>query len=351
MSSFSGARSKLKNATQDLFRLPGQSIPVDTGSLAPERIVTSAKPVTSARPVASAKPPEAPPASARKAEASIMFSLEELMKAANTVEAKADDAPDQLWSMQAATPLFGTAHDEALLTTPMKTETGSGMDSMTMPSHPPPGRRWLPMVLAIGGCSLAVAAAAWWALEPTFVDPAPAAQVAAAAISDLPASAVSPASEVAPAEAPPAAVATAPGVAEPSGEVPAVPSSEVTPEVAGATPSAPKGQPSTTSQSGTKKKPAAPSSTKSGAFDKAAAKNALSSAASKAAGCRQTGAGGQGKIQLTFAPTGKVSSAQIMAGPSASTAEGKCALRHFRAARIPAFSGAAVTVAKSFKIP
>jgi hypothetical protein len=348
MSSFSGARSKLKNATQDLFRLPGQSIPVETRSigprsLPPERVVTSAKP-------ASATPPEAPPASARKAEASIMFSLEELMKAANPVEAKADDAPDQLWSMQAATPLFGTANDEALLTTPMKTETGSGMDSMTMPSHPPPGRRWLPMVLAIGGCSLAVAVAAWWALEPTLVDPAPAAQVAAAAIPELPASAASPAAEVAPAEAPPAAVATAPGVAEPSAEVPVAPSSDVTPVVAATTPSASKAVPST-SQVATKKKPAAPSSTKSAAFDKAAAKNALNSAASKAAGCRQTGAGGQGKIQLTFAPTGKVTSAQIMAGPSASTAEGKCALRHFRAARIPAFSGAPVTVAKSFKIP
>jgi hypothetical protein len=85
-------------------------------------------------------------------------------------------------------------------------------------------------------------------------------------------------------------------------------------------------------------------------FDKGAAKAALSTATSQAAGCGQGGAPGKGKIQITFAPSGKVSDAALVEGPFAGTAAGKCALRHFRAARVPAFSGAPVTVAKSFKI-
>ena len=86
------------------------------------------------------------------------------------------------------------------------------------------------------------------------------------------------------------------------------------------------------------------------AFDKNAAKAALGAATSAAAACGQGGAPGKGKIQVTFAPSGKVSDAQLVEGPFGGTAAGKCALRHFKAAKVPAFSGAPVTVAKSFKV-
>jgi hypothetical protein len=75
----------------------------------------------------------------------------------------------------------------------------------------------------------------------------------------------------------------------------------------------------------------------------------LSTAASKAGSCG--GTSGKGKVQLTFTPSGRVSSALLTEGPFAGTPAGKCALKHFKAARVPPFSGAAQTVAKSFKIP
>jgi len=83
-------------------------------------------------------------------------------------------------------------------------------------------------------------------------------------------------------------------------------------------------------------------------FNVEAAKNALNAAAAKAGSC--AGAAGKGKVQLTFAPSGAVSAAQITEGPYSGTPAGKCALKHFRSAHIPAFSGNPQTVSKSFKI-
>jgi len=136
MPSFAGARAKLATATQDLFRLSGNySIPVE------------------APPAPPAPEPSPPESGGRKAEASMMFSLEALMRGASSSAPKEDEAGaqanEQLWSMQAATPLFGTAHDQALLTTPFKAEPAPSMDSMTLPSHAPNGRRW-PLLLALG---------------------------------------------------------------------------------------------------------------------------------------------------------------------------------------------------------
>lgn len=346
MPSFAGARAKLKTATQDLFRLSGgNSIPVEARS-APEPAAVPPK--------APERPAEDIPSSARKPEASIMFSLEELMKA-NPVSVKQDEAPDQLWSMQAATPLFGTAHDQALLTTPLKKEPSPSMDSMTMPSRPPLARRWLPLGLAIGGACLGVAAAGWWFTGSSQAEPAP-----QAAVIEAPAVAVA---DVAP-EPPPVPVATsAPSseeqlaadpttVAPPSGDAPteaATPEGELE---ATAPPSSAlvkdkvkpsKKPPAKAAPTSTARKPAA-------AFDKGAAKAALSAAASKAAGCGAGGAPGKGKVMLTFAASGKVSSASLVEGPFAGKSAGNCALKHFRAARVPAFSGSAVTVSKSFSI-
>jgi hypothetical protein len=359
MPSFAGARAKLATATQDLFRLSGHySIPVEPP--APE-------------------PPPAPElaldSTSRKAESSIMFSLEALMKAnapASKREAPAEEVSEQLWNMQAATPLFGTAQDQALLTTPLKVEPSPSMDSMTLPSHSPSGRRWWPLAVAAAAGLALAAGGVWFFRTPQGAAPAAAAPASeqATLAAQPPAAQLPPVEEPAQAEAA-AAVAPAaqpeapvPGEAapsEPSAEAAqAEPGSELAapnaataaaPAAAAPAAAAPASAAKSEPPRSTRKPPpraVAPISQK--AFDKNAAKAALATATSLAAGCGAGGAPGKGKIQVTFAPSGKVSDAALVEGPFAGTAAGKCALRHFRAARVPAFSGSAVTVAKSFKV-
>jgi hypothetical protein len=363
MQNFAGARAKLATATQDLFRLSGShSIPV-------EATAASEAPAPSV--------PE-PVSSARKPEASMMFSLEALMKANQAAPEPGnvlDEASNQLWSMQAATPLFGTSHDQALLTTPLKMEPAQSMDSMTLPSQAPSGRRWWPILLAasaglaLAGAGIYVfgaphAAAPIGAVTPSSEHAALVAQLPAPAGLALPASPAEPAEGRVEATAPGALSAAA---SEPAAADPAAPAAAVSPAAApGAsdTSAAPAKDPvpavSSTKapakdKADTKKAAprivaALPSPKAAAAFDKGAAKTALNEAASAAARCGAGGAPGKGKIQVTFTPSGKVSDAQLVEGPFAGTTAGKCALRHFRAVKVPAFSGAAVTVAKSFKV-
>lgn len=350
MPSFAGARAKLATATQDLFRLSGShSIPVEAS--------TSEPPAPSV--------PE-PLSSARKPEASIMFSLEALMKANQTPppprgEQTNDEASSQLWNMQSAEPLFGTAHDQALLTTPLKMEPAQSMDSMTLPSETPHGRRLWPILLA-ASAGLALAGAGVWIFRAPGASgaegpSAPSSEQAALA-AQLPAPVEVPAPPAAPAaeppkDAPPVAAepahpATAEGAAE-GEKAPAV-AAEVEPEPAAS--QEPAKEKARERPSARKPPPrAVPSSAKpAAAFDKGAAKTALAAAASAAASCGAGGAPAKGKIQVTFAPSGKVSGAQLVEGPFAGTTAGTCAMRHFRAAKVPAFAGAPVTVAKSFKV-
>jgi hypothetical protein len=353
MANFAGARAKLATATQDLFRLSGShSIPVEAS--------TSEPPAPSV--------PDSPLSSARKPEASIMFSLEALMKANQTPPPgpaeTVGEASSQLWNMQSAEPLFGTAHDQALLTTPLKMEPAQSMDSMTLPSEAPNGRRLWPILLA-AGAGLALAGGGIWmfgpsrattaanAATPSSEHAALAAQLPAPAdVPPLPAEAVVPALAATPPAADEPAPAPTPDVAA-DGEKPPVAAAAVEPTTASSAAASTK----ETVKEKEKDKPSArkpppravPTSTKA-AFDKGAAKTALASAASAAAACGAGGAPAKGKIQVTFAPTGKVSDAQLVEGPFAGTTAGKCAMRHFRAVKVPAFSGAAVTVAKSFKV-
>lgn len=288
-----------------------------------------------------------------------MFSLEALMKTAATPAppaAREDEVSSQLWDMQAATPLFGTAQDQALLTTPLKMEPAQSMDSMTLPSHTPAARRWLPILVA-AGAGLALAGAGIWFFgssptptvnaatppqEPIALTAPPTAEVQPPAAEPVqPASAEPPPTpDVAPpSDAPPAAAAAVEGAAE------------ATTPVAGTEPAGTPPKSTAPSKAPVKKPPprAVASATKA-AFDKGAAIKALSAAASQSASCGAGGAPGKGKIQVTFAPSGKVSDAQLVEGPFGGSTAGKCALRHFRAAKVPAFSGAPVTVAKSFRV-
>lgn len=86
-------------------------------------------------------------------------------------------------------------------------------------------------------------------------------------------------------------------------------------------------------------------------FDRSAAISALNSAAGAAASCKKPdGPTGNGRIAVTFAPSGSVTTANVEGPPFAGSAVGGCVAAKFRSARVPAFSGSAVTVKKSFTI-
>ncbi|MEY4546259.1 MAG: hypothetical protein RL685_2454 [Pseudomonadota bacterium] len=375
MASMAGSPAQLENATRDLFRMSGgQSIPVEARAPAAE-----IKPKVAPTAAASRQPD--PPASAKKAEASVLFSLESLMKSAGGGQKAPEEEPDRpLWNMQAETPLFGTSQDQALLTTPLDPPPGSTpMDSMTVSSRRPAGMR-TSLLLGLGtAAAIVLAGAGWFVLRPSTTDSPAAAHALDAPAQDR---ANSPSKE-------PATAATAPVVApavvgaavvEPAGSH--KPASDGTPTgeamANGTQPDKPGGEPGTepsrdkpagdgklaaatpaTTAAASKpsaapprstKKPVPPRATKPSApFNVGAAKDALNAAAAKAGSC--SGTSGKGKVQLTFAPSGKVSAAQLTEGPFAGTPAGKCALRHFKAASVPAFAGTPQTVAKSFKVP
>ena len=84
-------------------------------------------------------------------------------------------------------------------------------------------------------------------------------------------------------------------------------------------------------------------------FDRGAAAAALGSVS--VGGCKKSdGPTGSGHVSITFAPSGNVQSAVVDQPPFAGTAVGGCVAGKFRGAHIPAFSGAAVHVGKSFTI-
>jgi predicted Zn finger-like uncharacterized protein len=85
-------------------------------------------------------------------------------------------------------------------------------------------------------------------------------------------------------------------------------------------------------------------------FDAGAAKAALTGAANGAAGCKKEGGPtGTGRALVTFAPSGRVTKAEVT-GDFAGTSVGGCVARLFRAARVPKFSGDPTTVSKNFTI-
>jgi predicted Zn finger-like uncharacterized protein len=114
-------------------------------------------------------------------------------------------------------------------------------------------------------------------------------------------------------------------------------------------------KPSSTTHAATtskKEEPEAPAAASNAPpFSKASAISALGAAASSAGGCKKPGGPtGVGKVQVTFAPSGRVTSATVMGPPFAGTAVGGCVAGAFRRAKVPAFGGSPVTVSKSFSI-
>jgi hypothetical protein len=84
-------------------------------------------------------------------------------------------------------------------------------------------------------------------------------------------------------------------------------------------------------------------------FNKAAARSVLEDAADHAASCRNIDTpAGAARVAVTFAPSGKVTSAVIESGPFVGTAAGGCVASKFRNLHIPAFtSDDPVTVHKT----
>jgi len=86
-------------------------------------------------------------------------------------------------------------------------------------------------------------------------------------------------------------------------------------------------------------------------FSKAAAVSALTAAANSAGSCKKLGGPtGSGKVAITFANSGRVTTANVSGPPFAGTSVGGCVASIFRKAKVPAFSGNPVTVSKGFTI-
>ncbi len=85
-------------------------------------------------------------------------------------------------------------------------------------------------------------------------------------------------------------------------------------------------------------------------LNRASALTALSQAASAAGACkREGGPTGAGSASVTLSPEGTVSAVSVSA-PFSGTPVGTCIQTVFRGAHVPAFSGSAVTLSKSFRI-
>jgi hypothetical protein len=84
-------------------------------------------------------------------------------------------------------------------------------------------------------------------------------------------------------------------------------------------------------------------------FEASAASAALGAAASAAQSCRVPGAGRfPARVSVTFAPSGKVTTATVDGPQVSGTAAGGCVATKFRSIRVNPFSGPAVTVHKTF---
>ncbi len=82
-----------------------------------------------------------------------------------------------------------------------------------------------------------------------------------------------------------------------------------------------------------------------GAFDKAAASSAIAAAKGSILACkRPEGPTGNARVSITFAPTGRVTTATIDGPPFAGTPVGGCIASRFRGVSVPPFSGGPITV-------
>lgn len=105
----------------------------------------------------------------------------------------------------------------------------------------------------------------------------------------------------------------------------------------------------TSALAGPKKKPPAEPATAD--FDRSAAASAIGAIAdSGLQKCKVTNAAkGEGHVKITFAPSGEAKDVNVDKGPWLGTPVAKCMSREFKKAKVPAFSGDAVTVGRTFR--
>lgn len=157
-------------------------------------------------------------------------------------------------------------------------------------------------------------------------------------------------------EAAPTKAAAAPAVAHdkpattPSpGSV--APSMKPAEPAAAAAPPAPKEEPAPAVVKEEPKAEPTPPAEPAGPFDRAAAAAALTSAAGQASACRKDGdPSGVASVVITFAPSGRVTSANVSGPPYAGTPTGGCIAAALRKAKVPPFDGDRVTVSKTITI-
>ncbi|HET9934168.1 MAG TPA: hypothetical protein VFQ35_25875, partial [Polyangiaceae bacterium] len=87
------------------------------------------------------------------------------------------------------------------------------------------------------------------------------------------------------------------------------------------------------------------------AFDSEATTTALNAAAQRASSCRkQSDPSGVAVVTITFAPSGRVTSANISGPPFAGTETGSCIASVLRGVKVPAYSGDFMTVRKTIQV-
>lgn len=88
------------------------------------------------------------------------------------------------------------------------------------------------------------------------------------------------------------------------------------------------------------------------AFDKDAANAAIATASQQVLSCKKSGdPSGVAKLDITFAPSGHVTSSKVGGKPFAGTTTGSCLAQLFRGVTVPPFEGEPVTLAKTVSIP
>jgi predicted Zn finger-like uncharacterized protein len=315
----------------------------------------------------------APKMTGARNESSVLFSLDALVKqeqkpaGKKPSAAKQDDAAAILMGTDSGpssianvgTGSFGSAFaapdfNAPVLAPPLEV---SASDALELPAA---GKKngiglWIGIaaVLALAGGAVAtglpakLAGNAAPAPTPTV---APAPPAAAAPAPEVSAAATDP--SAAPAASAVPVAATGGATAVPAGTTPTPTTAPPTPATAtAATPGTPT-TPTKPSETATKpdKPSEAPAASDAPPFDKAAAISALSAAAGNAQSCKTPdGPSGSGKVSITFMPSGRATNTQV-SGDLAGTAVGGCVARLFRGAKIPPFSGDAVTVSKSFSV-
>jgi predicted Zn finger-like uncharacterized protein len=298
----------------------------------------------------------APRMTGARNESSVLFSLEAMMKGdkgkPKAAESKTEE--DSLLGT-GGTPSrdmrLGTALAAPDFSAPVAEAPPPIRATAAAPTTPLPeaktGGGWLWAALVL--LALAGAAVALWMLKPAWIAPylpGASATQATPTAEPAPTTPSTPAPETA--AAAPTDTAATPAA---SASAPAAPATPGAVQKSSAEKRAAAAAPEKKAAAGAAEAPAAePAAAALPPFDREAAAAALTSAAANATSCKQPdGPAGAGKATVTFAPSGRATNATVT-GDLAGTAVGGCVARLFRQARVPAFSGDPITVAKGFSI-